>query len=264
MAGQKQRPPGHKDANYFCEYCQVWMANHAAVKQKHENGGKHKAAVAAKIRGMKEKEKAASREAAHNKAAMEAIEREAAEKYQESDRARETKGTWEFQESTGYYYNAVHRHYYDTASKMYYGGTPPAWTDSPDIPAVARFGGGGMGQVDPLLAGTGVSKYPKGMKVGDVSHPQAGIGKVEGFKVSGGVKKFVAIPGRTLTKRQQQEVEFQKKRDAARRWVLDSDCRAPTPSLSLSPYLPLYFSLARCASLDRQARPKARRCELRI
>ena len=233
MAGQKQRPPGHKDANYFCEYCQVWMANHAAVKQKHENGGKHKAAVAAKIRGMKEKEKAASREAAHNKAAMEAIEREAAEKYQESDRARETKGTWEFQESTGYYYNAVHRHYYDTASKMYYGGTPPAWTDSPDIPAVARFGGGGMGQVDPLLAGTGVRKYPKGMKVGDVSHPQAGIGKVEGFKVSGGVKKFVAIPGRTLTKRQQQEVEFQKKRDAARRWVLDSDCRAPTPSLSL-------------------------------
>jgi len=94
MAGQKQRPPGRKDANYFCEYCQVWMANHATVKQKHENGGKHKAAVAAKIRGMKEKEKAASREAAHNKAAMEAIEREAAEKYQESDRSRETKGTW--------------------------------------------------------------------------------------------------------------------------------------------------------------------------
>ena len=198
------------------------LANHAAVIRQHENGGKHKEAVAAKIRSMRENEKAADREAARSRADMEAIERAAEKKFQEDDRP----GSWEFQDSSGYFYNAAHRYYYDLKTQMYYGGTPPAWTDSPDLPAAALYRGTARTvQTDPLLAGMGVSKYPKGMKVGDVNHPQAGIGRVEGFGAKGGVqkKRFEAIPGRTLTKRQQREVEFQKKRDAARKRVEKRD-----------------------------------------
>lgn len=41
---------------------------------------------------------------------------------------------------SGYHYNALHRWYYDTKSKMYYGGEPPDWTQQPaDLPPSARF-----------------------------------------------------------------------------------------------------------------------------
>ncbi len=208
------------------------MANHAAVRQKHENGSKHKAAVEAKIRGMRYAEKDKEREAARTKAVMEQIERAAAAKHKEQDEG----GEWEFKDTTGYYYNATHRFYYDAKSKMYYGGTPPDWTDKPNIPASALYRERMAQQEDPLLTGMGVSKYPKGMKVGKIDHPLArvggyqmptdgafGIGRigVASGVASGGVKKvFVKRDdGKPLTKRQQEELEFLKKREAAKRRV---------------------------------------------
>jgi hypothetical protein len=35
-----------KETNFYCEYCNVWMANHTAVKANHDSGAKHKANVA--------------------------------------------------------------------------------------------------------------------------------------------------------------------------------------------------------------------------
>ncbi len=209
-------------------YCKVYMANHAAVRQKHENGTKHKAAVEARIRGMRYAEKDKEREAARTKATMEQIERSAIAKYREQDEG----GEWEFKDTTGYHYNATHRYYYDAKTKMYYGGTPPDWTDKPDIPPSALYRERSPGK-DALLAGVGVSKYPKGMKVGQIDHPLAGVG---GYQMptdgefgigrvgvaSGGVKKKVfekRDDGKPLTKRQQEELEFLKKREAAKRRV---------------------------------------------
>lgn len=173
------------------------------------------------------------------KANMESIERAAAQKYKEQDAG----GEWTLHESTGYYYNALHRWYYDTKSRMYYGGTPPAWTSAPSIPASALWNERAAPQ-DPLLAGLGVSKYPKGMKVGVIDHPLAGVGGYQmptsgDFRIgevvggegdasrgkgahgvaSGGVKKFTERGDKPLTKRQKEELEFQKKREAARRRV---------------------------------------------
>ena len=209
-------------------YCKVYMANHAAVRQKHENGTKHKAAVEARIRGMRYAEKDKEREAARTKATMEQIERSAIAKYREQDEG----GEWEFKDTTGYHYNATHRYYYDAKTQMYYGGTPPDWTDKPDIPPSALYRERSPGK-DTLLAGVGVSKYPKGMKVGQIDHPLAGVG---GYQMptdgefgigrvgvaSGGVKKKVfekRDDGKPLTKRQQEELEFLKKREAAKRRV---------------------------------------------
>ena len=212
-----------------CRYCNVYMANHAAVRQKHENGTKHKAAVAAKIRSMRYAEKDKEREIARTKATMDSIEQAAAAKYKDQDEG----GEWEFQETAGYYYNAVHRFYYDAKSRMYYGGEPPVWTDKPNIPPAAMYKDRVPQQQDPLLVGMGVSKYPKGMKVGEVNHPLAGIGGYQMPKdgefgigrvgvSSGGVKKKVfekRDDGKPLTKRQQEELDFLKKREAARRRV---------------------------------------------
>lgn len=45
--------------------------------------------------------------------------------------------SWEPDAASGYLYNAVHRHYYEPKTGMYYGGEPPAWTVKPAIPAEA-------------------------------------------------------------------------------------------------------------------------------
>lgn len=49
-------------------------------------------------------------------------------------------GEWVLNQETGHHYNAQHQWYYDTGSKMYYGGEPPAWTASPTtLPHAAHF-----------------------------------------------------------------------------------------------------------------------------
>ena len=48
--------------------------------------------------------------------------------------------TQEHHADTGYYYNAIQRWYYDLKSKMYYGGDPADWTNTPPIPKEALYG----------------------------------------------------------------------------------------------------------------------------
>lgn len=76
---------------------------------------------------------------------MKAIEEEAAAQFAR-DRAEAAAhraaslGEWVLNHETGQHYNAQHRWYYDSGSKMYYGGDPPDWTASPaTLPHAARF-----------------------------------------------------------------------------------------------------------------------------
>lgn len=56
--------------------------------------------------------------------------------------ALNSRNSWEPDASSGYLYNAVHRHYYEPKTSMYYGGDPPAWTLKPPIPAEALYSDG--------------------------------------------------------------------------------------------------------------------------
>lgn len=55
----------------------------------------------------------------------------------------------EYHVDSGYYYNALHRWYYDLKSTMYYGGDPPEWTANPPLPADARYAGAAQPRAAP-------------------------------------------------------------------------------------------------------------------
>lgn len=76
---------------------------------------------------------------------------------------------------TGYHYNALHRWYYDTKSKTYYGGEPADWTQQPSsLPHAARF----EVMHAPLTAPRKPSAAPKvsGVTKAAKAHPLAGVG----------------------------------------------------------------------------------------
>jgi WW domain-binding protein 4 len=195
--------------NYFCECCGVWMADNPRVRAIHDNGSKHKENVAqstllrlhsmhfpllfqdimfvlchAELRTMRQNAKNTERNKEYMARTIGQIESAAAKAYendQQNDEMR--KSSWKFHQESGYYYNSLYGWYYDVKSKIYYGGTPPDWTLTPNIPSAAHYGAVNP-QVDPLLAATETesqpvrqmkSKYPSGMKISKV-HPLAGIG----------------------------------------------------------------------------------------
>ncbi|RMZ52440.1 hypothetical protein APUTEX25_000019, partial [Auxenochlorella protothecoides] len=132
-------------ANHWCEYCKVWLKDTAQSRAVHEKGIKHQENVAKRLSAMRRKavdEKAAAVQTAKT---MKAIEEEAAAQFAR-DRAEAAAhraaslGEWVLNHETGQHYNAQHRWYYDSGSKMYYGGDPPDWTASPaTLPHAARF-----------------------------------------------------------------------------------------------------------------------------
>uniref|UniRef100_A0A7S1GFX3 Matrin-type domain-containing protein n=1 Tax=Picochlorum oklahomense TaxID=249345 RepID=A0A7S1GFX3_9CHLO len=174
--------------NYFCEYCGVWMADNIQVRAIHEKGLKHKDNVARRIREMRQKATDDARKKEDMKRAMDGIASAAKKAYEKDKSALEQQeevehGTrhWKFHQESGYYYNPLYGWYYDVKSKMYYGGSPPDWTRSPNIPS-GEYYGAVHTQSDPLLAATeqekpavGKSKYPQGMRV-TKAHPLADIG----------------------------------------------------------------------------------------
>ena len=143
---------------------------------------------------MRQKAKDTERYAVSMDRTIKGIE-EAASKAYEKDRTEQEghasssenryQKNWVFHEESGYYYNALYGWYYDVSSKMYYGGNPPEWTHTPNIPSAVYYGAVNP-QSDPLLQAVthpdgkqaeevSKNKYPVGMKVRKV-HPLAGIG----------------------------------------------------------------------------------------
>ncbi len=89
---------------------------------------------------------------------MSSIEAAAAEQFAQDQAEAEqhraaTIGSWESDPTSGYLYNALHRHYYEPKTGMYYGGDPPAWTLKPKIPAEALYASDDRGQGAPTVLG---------------------------------------------------------------------------------------------------------------
>lgn len=117
-----------------------------------------------------------------NSAARKAYEKDKSAQERQEEEVEHGTRHWKFHQESGYYYNPLYGWYYDVKSKMYYGGSPPDWTDSPNIPSAEYYGAVYTRQSDPLLAATEQtepavrnSKYPQGMRV-TKAHPLADIG----------------------------------------------------------------------------------------
>ncbi|GAB4816832.1 hypothetical protein N2152v2_003878 [Parachlorella kessleri] len=129
---------------HWCEYCKVWMQDNPHSRAVHEQGTKHKEAVARKLADMKKMGETQKREEQQTATAMASIEAAAQRQYQADLAAvaqlrKQTLGEWVWNVEAAYYYNAVHRYYYDPKTKMYYGGDPVEWTASPAMPHDARY-----------------------------------------------------------------------------------------------------------------------------
>lgn len=236
------------NANYWCDICKVWMTDNAATRATHEKGIAHKENVAKKLRQMRQSADAEKKEAHLAKSTMGSIEKAAAAQYardqEEAERHRkETLGSWEPDAASGYLYNAVHRHYFEPKTGMYYGGDPPAWTIKPAIPAEAlcsndgdRGQGGAEGRTASPAGGKAPvrkvlrlsEKHPAMSSIGGHSMPSTGtIGGAKGvggaaaaaaaaavsaLKPKGGVQKPKAST-KPLSKEDQEAIA---KREAAR------------------------------------------------
>ena len=71
--------------------------------------------------------------------------------------------SWEPDAASGYLYNAVHRHYFQPKTGMYYGGDPPAWTLKPSIPAEALYSDGSNGKLC-----RGIRQQPRTCAIGSL------------------------------------------------------------------------------------------------
>eukprot|EP00775_Hariotina_reticulata_P005007 gene5007-5248_t len=99
------------------------MNDTKAAKLNHERGTKHQENLAKKLRDMSRKADAEKRGKEQAAAAMDNIEQLAREQYEKDQQAAKAQaGNWVWNESSGYYYNALHRWYYDHKTGWYYGG----------------------------------------------------------------------------------------------------------------------------------------------
>jgi U1 zinc finger len=99
--------------------------------------------LATELRQMRKDADEGKRQAALVKASIGSIESAAQKQYEADLKAaeqhkQEVVGEWVLEESSGYLYNALHRYYFEPKTGMYYGGDPPAWTITPDLPDEAR------------------------------------------------------------------------------------------------------------------------------
>ncbi|KAL4434242.1 hypothetical protein ABPG75_000683 [Micractinium tetrahymenae] len=214
--------------NKWCEFCKCWLKDTAQSWAVHERGAGHQENVARKLREMRHAQDREKRDKEHLERAMKSVEAEAKKRYEADKKAEEahrkaTLGSWEWNQEAGYYYNAVHRWYYDKSTGMYYGGDPVQWTDSPSMPHEARYevmnkpkpppvpppaaaaaaGGGGGGGAAPAaarqyaVAGSRiVNKHPLSEVGGYQLHQvQGAVGGAKGVGLSAGRGSSAAAAG---------------------------------------------------------------------
>ncbi|GMH39622.1 hypothetical protein BSKO_07520 [Bryopsis sp. KO-2023] len=179
---------------HWCDVCRVWLQDNSTAKTNHERGRRHQENLAKKLKEMRQQGDAAKSEAKSLKANLKQIEAAAKKQYEADLKSMGTPssfrfgaspagdpGKWILDAASGYYYNELQRYYFDKASRWYYGGEPPDWTQNPPIPETARFDYEPSSNNEKKATGSGKSgsavKYDKkAVKVSIPHHPLAGIG----------------------------------------------------------------------------------------
>lgn len=120
--------------NKWCDFCKIYISNNPGSIRNHELGQRHKDNVAKKLTTMRkdklEKEKK-EKEAART---LEQIEERAKRSYQKDvasfDEARDSQELseeWEYDATSGYYYNQRNGFHHDPKSGFYYSDAIGKW-----------------------------------------------------------------------------------------------------------------------------------------
>ncbi|KZV41156.1 WW domain-binding protein 4, partial [Dorcoceras hygrometricum] len=148
--------------NKWCDICKIWISNNPASIRNHELGQRHKANVTQKLNMMREEKAAKDKEEKAAVRIMEQIESKANRSYQKDlasfQEARDSnanallvddndKGTgggstiaeeWEYESSSGYYYNHRTSCYYDPNSGFYYTDSLGKWVTQEEALAASK------------------------------------------------------------------------------------------------------------------------------
>ncbi|KAG9155630.1 hypothetical protein Leryth_017042 [Lithospermum erythrorhizon] len=121
--------------NKWCEWCKIFISSNPSSIRNHELGTRHKDAVSQRLNNMRQ-EKAAN-DKQHKEAArvFQQIEAKAQRSYDKDlatsrdlkDSTPTIPGDWEYQTSSGYYYNQSNGSYFDPNSGFYYTHSLGKW-----------------------------------------------------------------------------------------------------------------------------------------
>ncbi|XWS68000.1 hypothetical protein CRYUN_Cryun04dG0052500 [Craigia yunnanensis] len=138
--------------NKWCDFCKIYLSNNPSSIRNHELGQRHKENVAKRLTTMRKESAAKEKEQKEAARALEQIEAKAKRSYQKdvaSFEARDSNAQaldgqegkaiietelmvdivsyWDFDSSSGYYYNQSNGLYYDPKSGFYYSDAIGRW-----------------------------------------------------------------------------------------------------------------------------------------
>ncbi|KAH6772648.1 C2H2 and C2HC zinc fingers superfamily protein [Perilla frutescens var. hirtella] len=137
--------------NKWCDTCKIYISNNPASIRNHELGQRHKDSVTKRLNTMREDKAAKDKEQKQAAKVLEQIEAKAKRSYQKDlasfQEARESNaqaliaednnlgtangstmpGEWEYDSSSGYYYNETTGYHYDPNSGFYYTDSLGKW-----------------------------------------------------------------------------------------------------------------------------------------
>ncbi|CAO2831863.1 unnamed protein product [Amaranthus hypochondriacus] len=145
--------------NKWCDFCKIFLTNNPNTIRNHELGQRHKENVAKRLTDMR-KEKAAKekqeKEAANT---LQQIEAKAIRSYQKDVASQESKQSqaptdsltgdtaWEYDNTSGYYYDQHTRIHYDPKSGFYYSDVLGKWVTQEEAFAAAKTSAGSTQKV---------------------------------------------------------------------------------------------------------------------
>ncbi|GFP84547.1 ww domain-binding protein 4 [Phtheirospermum japonicum] len=227
--------------NKWCDTCKIFISNNPSSIRNHELGQRHKDNVTKRLNTMREDKAAKEKEQKQAARVLEQIEAKAKRSYQKDlatfQEARESNaqdinqgtgdgsampGEWEYESSTGYYYNQKTSCYYDPNSGFYYTDALGKWVTQQE--ALASFQvSSGPTQKRPTLGKPTSENKPDAESEGGrppgrlVTTPVNPMRSVKGAKSSVAVKrKRPDTKPKVVSK---EEADALKAREAARKRV---------------------------------------------
>lgn len=123
--------------NKWCDFCKIYISNNPSSIRNHELGQRHKENVQKKLADMRKENAAKEKEQKETARALEQIEAKAKRSYQKDLANQEARNSnavalndhekWDYDGTSGYYYNESNGLYYDPKSGFYYSDAIGNW-----------------------------------------------------------------------------------------------------------------------------------------
>lgn len=123
--------------NKWCDFCKIYISNNPSSIRNHDLGQRHKENVQKKLADMRKENAAKEKEHKETARALEQIEAKAKRSYQKDLANQEARNSnavalndhekWDYDGTSGYYYNESNGLYYDPKSGFYYSDAIGNW-----------------------------------------------------------------------------------------------------------------------------------------